>query len=281
MSDFARVDSIDSLREFRAAVVKFTEVAKVALGDAESDIQRTINWLDLEMSSHWDAQVRKRQQAVTDAAAKLREKRLFLDATGKPPSTVDEEKILKKAQQRLVQAEEKQAAVRKYSRAMLKLQHDYKGSVQGFTTAVAHDLPLAIARLDRLSSLLRQYVELSAGAGDEVGTAPAAGTGGMARAADSAAPNEPIAPADELPDFPKFDPPQVVLVHTHRPTGLVLTAEGKGPADDGNQYRRFVSQAEAEQYAKRKVEAEPLIECAIYGADRTRLTTIAKEPAAT
>src|SRR3954462_2439223 len=116
MSDFARVDSIDALRDFRAALWKFAEVAQVAMGDAESELSRTLMWLENEQTSYWAGQVRKRQMAVSAATEKLREKKLFKDASGRIPSAVDEEKALKIAKARLEQAEEKQAAVKKYIR---------------------------------------------------------------------------------------------------------------------------------------------------------------------
>jgi hypothetical protein len=175
MSDFARVDSIDALRDFRAALWKFAEVAQVALGDAESELSRTLMWLENEQTSYWAGQVRKRQMAVSAAAEKLREKKLFKDASGRIPSAVDEEKALKVARARLEEAQTKQAAVKRSIGLIQKAIHDYKGSVQGFTTAVAHDVPLSVARLDKLASLLRQYVDLNAPSAAEELAASSAG----------------------------------------------------------------------------------------------------------
>ena len=275
MADSARVNSIDSISDFRSAFWKFAETAKVALGDAESDLQRTAMWLENEQMAYWSGQIRKRHEAVTRAAEKVREKRLFKDFSGKPASAVDEERALKIAKARLEEAEGKLAAVKKYARAIQKVMHDYKGSVQACATAIAHDIPLAVARLDKLASLLRQYVELApvgpAGADESGSTASP-----MTRSADvMEAP--PAPPADDLPDFPNFESPHVVLVHRHRPTDLVLAADGKSIADEGNQYRPFASVEEAERYARVKVDAEPLVECLIYAADRTRVAIVSRE----
>lgn len=276
MSDFARVDSIDAIRDFRAAMWKFAEVAQVAIGDAESEISRTLMWLENEQTQYWVSEVRKRQTAVSAAAEKLREKRLFKDASGRLPSAVDEERALKLAKARLEHAEEKQANVKKYIRMLQKTIHDYKGSVQGFTSAVAHDIPVAVAHLDRLFALLRQYVDLAApGAASE--PAPATAGANMSRAAmpDGAVLAE--SAGEELPDFPTFEPPQVMLVHTHLPTGLILASDAKSPAEDGQQYRPFSSTLEAEQYARQLVEVDPLIECSIYAHDKTKVRTVRRE----
>ena len=60
MSEGARVESIDALRNFKRALQKFAEAASVALGDAESEIQRTQIWLETEQRSHWNNQARIR-----------------------------------------------------------------------------------------------------------------------------------------------------------------------------------------------------------------------------
>lgn len=278
MSDQARVDSVDALREFRTVLIKYAEAGKGALGDAEGELSRTLTWLEHEQSAYWAGQIRKRQELVARTAEKLREKRTFKDATGRPPSAVDEEKAWKLAKARLEEAEAKAAAVKKYVRVLQKASDDYKGSVQGFASTVAHGIPMAVARLDKLADVLRQYVELApAGGGDTA--SGGGGTGGaMTRPADAAPAGDAAAPTaggDALPDFPAFDPPGVVLVHTHRPTGLVLAADGKTPAGDGDQYRRFADQAEAESYARARTAVDAAVECAIYGADRVRLGVVA------
>jgi hypothetical protein len=280
MSDFARVDSIDALRDFRVALLKFAEVAQVALADGEGDLSRTLLWLESEQTSYWAGQVRKCQEMVSRAAEKLREKQVFKDASGRVPAAVDEQKALKLAKAKLERAQEKQLAVKKSIRLVQKAVHDYKGSVQGLTSAVAHDIPLSVARLDHLAGLLSQYVELAAPTRQGEAAAGSAG-GPMGRLDNSPAPDAAALAAgsadEDLPDFPAFDPPQVVLVHTHRPTGLVLAADGKTPADAGDQYRPFASVDEAEAYAAAKVDADPMVECAVYGHDKARLATVARQ----
>src|SRR2546430_14284127 len=62
MSNPARVESIEALKMFRRAVIKFVEAANVAMGDAESEMQRRLNWLENEQDSHWQGQIRQRQE---------------------------------------------------------------------------------------------------------------------------------------------------------------------------------------------------------------------------
>jgi|SRR5882672_965953 len=82
MSNPARVESIEALKMFRRAVIKFIEAANVALGDAESEMQRRLNWLENEQDSYWQGQIRKRQEDVSKARDAVRQKKIFKDFAG-------------------------------------------------------------------------------------------------------------------------------------------------------------------------------------------------------
>src|SRR5258706_12488529 len=94
MSNPARVESIEALKMFRRAIIKFVEAAMVALGDAESEMQRRLNWLENEQDSHWQGQIRKRQEEVSKARDAVRQKKLFKDFAGRSRSGDQGEKAL-------------------------------------------------------------------------------------------------------------------------------------------------------------------------------------------
>jgi hypothetical protein len=247
----ARIESVDALRSFRAALVKFAEAANVALGDAESELQRTLVWLETEQDTFWQHQVRKWTEAVAAAKDKVRQKKLFKDASGKIPSAIDEEKHLAVCLRRQEEAQQKFANTRKWARRLQREIHNYKGGVGQLATNVAHDIPLAIARLDKLGGLLDAYVSLSAGPGISEASAPplgaaegAGGPGSMGRG-DTA----PAAEAPEdfagLPGFPKVEPTQAVLVRLDAPS-----------AAPDERFRVFNSVQAAEEYARQQAEPD-------------------------
>lgn len=162
MSDTARVDSIDSVKAFKSALVKFAEVANVALTSAEGDLRRTQTWLENEQLSHWQTQIRHRAVALSRAKDAVRQKMLFKDSSGRTPTPVDEWKAQKIAQRRLDEAEEKLKATKRAIRLLEKETENYNGSVQRFATMVQVDIPRAIERLDRAHGLLETYVTISA-----------------------------------------------------------------------------------------------------------------------
>src|SRR5688572_8182131 len=103
----ARIDSIAVLRELKVALAKFGEAANVALADAESEMMRLLNWVELEQNTYWQGQIRKRTDILSRAKEALRQKKLFKDATGRILSAVDEERAVLRAKAALEEAEQK------------------------------------------------------------------------------------------------------------------------------------------------------------------------------
>jgi hypothetical protein len=168
MSIGAKVESIEVLGGFRVALVKFQEACVAALGDAESDIHAAQRWLENDQMSHWQTQIRQRQELVARAAEALRQKQLFKDSSGRQQSAVEEQKALTKAQARLVEAEQKLAATKSWIRRLQKEGTLYKGQVQRFTTTVTVDVPSAIKHIGALEFTLREYLAMQPGADVEL-----------------------------------------------------------------------------------------------------------------
>ncbi len=161
MAKSAHIESLDVLRQFRAAMVKFGEAVNSALGDAESEMQRVQMWVENEQSSHWQHQLRKRQDALVKAKEALRQKQIFKDVTGARQSYVDEEKAVAMALRRVQEAEQKIINVKRWTRQLEKETNLYKGSVQRLMTTITADLPKANAKLDRMFSQLQEYVAIA------------------------------------------------------------------------------------------------------------------------
>src|SRR5690348_8517940 len=137
MSRVAKVSDIDVLKEFRLSLLKFTEKATSAMGEADSEVQRVGMWLENEQTAFWASELRKRQTAVEKAKEALRLKQIFKSPTGGKQSTVDEEKALAIANRRMAEAVEKAANVKKWIRQLHKESHLYRGSMARLATTVS------------------------------------------------------------------------------------------------------------------------------------------------
>jgi hypothetical protein len=185
----AKVESVDALVTFRVALVKFAESANIAITGAESDVQRTIMWLDNDQTSYWNTQIRHRKEDLARALEALRAKTVFKDSTGRTPSAVEEQKAVTKAQMRLQEAEHKFVATKQWSKRLQKEMLLYKGAMQRFVTSVSSDVPAAANHLGQLVHAIQEYAALNPGA--EVSVDPglaayftesgAPGAGSMAR----------------------------------------------------------------------------------------------------
>src|SRR5690349_1910808 len=125
MAGTARVE-VEALKIFRGVLWKFQEVANVALSGAEGDMTRTLLWLENEALSYWQTEIRKSTEAVSRAKEAVRLKQLFKDSTGKPPSAIDEKKVLALAIKRQERAEQKLAATKSFVKKLQREIQVYK-----------------------------------------------------------------------------------------------------------------------------------------------------------
>jgi len=179
----ARIESIDDIKTFRAYFIKFAETASAAVTDAESDVIRTLNWLEHEQAQHWTSEVRRRTELVARAKEAVRMKKVFKDASGRTQGAHDEEKALAIANRHLEEAQQKFLNTKKYARLMVKEIQTFKGNLTRLLTALSADIPRAIGLLDRHHAKLAEYLSLAM---PNTGPSTSSGEGPMARPEDDA-----------------------------------------------------------------------------------------------
>ncbi len=160
MAEGARIHSVDAIRQFRAALIKYAETGNSALTSADSDIDRVLGWLERDQTSYWAGQVRKRHEHVIRCEDAVRQKKLFKGADGGTQSVVDEMKALSVAKRREVEAEQKVLTVKKAVAVLRKEGMLYKGRVMRLATTMSSDLPKAVHKLDRMMDQVEAYLSL-------------------------------------------------------------------------------------------------------------------------
>ncbi len=160
MAQGAQVHSIDAIKQFRAALVKFAEMGNVALTAGESDIDRVLVWLERDQTTFWNGQLGKRHELVVRCEDALRQKRIFKGPDGSQQSVVDETKALNKAKILREEAEQKTVAVKKAIQILRKESMLFKGRTQKLATALQIDIPRAIHQLDALLGDLENYLSI-------------------------------------------------------------------------------------------------------------------------
>lgn len=162
MAGEARIDSIDALKALRSALLKFIEAVDEATLEADAEIEHTLEWVRRDQSAYWRGQIRRRTERVQIAKQDLSRKRMSFTASGKPPSTVDEEKALAVAVRRLEEAEHKVEAVKVWARRIEKERFVYRAAMGPMRGLIERDLPKAVRELDRMLGSLDAYLALRA-----------------------------------------------------------------------------------------------------------------------
>ncbi|MHC4443248.1 MAG: immunity protein Imm33 domain-containing protein [Planctomycetota bacterium] len=160
MSEFARVDSIDSLSELRIFLCKLADKVKVGLDEADSDIRRTGIWLKQDQHSYWTGEVRKNTELFNRAKLALKRKQDEKTPLGGRYSCVDEKKALAVAKRRLEESEQKVANVKRWILLLEKEVFSFKGLTKEINQAIDADIPHAVAKLDNMISALESYASV-------------------------------------------------------------------------------------------------------------------------
>jgi hypothetical protein len=170
MAEGARVYSIDAIKTFRAALIKYSEAGNVAITSADSDVDRMMGWLERDQAMYWQMELRKRHEYVMRCEDAVRQKTLSKNVDGTAKSAVDELKALQAAKRKREEAEQKILAVKKAIQMLRKESMMYKGRVQKFATAIQTDLPAAVHWIDnRLDHLAAYLAVQTAGEGISLG----------------------------------------------------------------------------------------------------------------
>jgi hypothetical protein len=165
MDGGAYVNSIDAVRDFRAALVTFVYEAKEALGSHDLELRRALDWLLDEQPKYWEKERRRLDDAVTQAKIELERRLNSRLPGGETPSCMEERKLLERARARHRRADETADAMRRYAMAAEREADEYSGRARQLSDMLDTDLPRAIATLDRVLDSLDSYVALGGGSG--------------------------------------------------------------------------------------------------------------------
>jgi hypothetical protein len=158
MSPSAQVHSLELLKRLHAVLARFGVDAEAALGQAAMDILRVHNTL-ADRLKYWQQQVHKRQEDVNRARSDLTFARAIHD--GKTIGCVEQELALRKAQERLREAEDKVATVRRWQQALPEQIKDYEGPARTLTGFLEADLRQGLVLLQNKIATLEAYLTIA------------------------------------------------------------------------------------------------------------------------
>jgi hypothetical protein len=172
----ARLTRIDAVREMAAAVDAFRHEVIAALEGLDMDIRRALEWIHGDRHEHWNGEVRRGWDRITQARIQLQQARAVRRIGDHEPACPDEKKALDKAKRRLETAQAKVEAVRQFRRAIDEAVNDYRGAKTPLASWLESDVYKALAALNRMMDNLESYVAMQAPSGAAAAPMPPAET---------------------------------------------------------------------------------------------------------
>ncbi len=208
MSKTANVQSIQTLRDFKVAMVNFAEDARNSLSGVDMEARRMRDWLERDQLGYWTAQIKKRQEDLMQARSDLHRRKLSQSGSD-AVSDADQKEALREATRRLQAAEDKVASIKKLIPFLHHAIDEYHSHSQPLGDHLAGGFEKSLASLEKMTSALDSYVALNAptaprfdSAVDSAGPAAASATAGSANtttaAADEAPAPAPVAAAPAI-----------------------------------------------------------------------------------
>lgn len=173
MSSQATVQSVDALKAFRGALALYGEDTLAALGAVESEVRRTVLWLEQNRPAYWHEQIKRRREEVSRAKAEVFRRKLQKrpDYT---PAMSEQVENLRRAEASLQDAEKRLTLVRKWQPRFQHALLEYHGTVQRLKDLAATDIPNAALLLGRIVESIEAYLAVhppsSTGPGGEPGS---------------------------------------------------------------------------------------------------------------
>ncbi|MCA9286391.1 MAG: hypothetical protein KDA22_14290 [Phycisphaerales bacterium] len=176
MTNRANLMSMQALRDAKAAMIEFIEEGKLAVMEAEADVQKTVFWLESDRLTHWQVQVRKCHAKVQQAKSDLY--RAQMASRDERPSCVLERKMLARAQEAFDHAERKVKDTKRWIQTLQREAILFKAALASFGSLLELDLPNAVAHLERLMDHVEAYASLKAPDAPDAPAPPSDGEGG-------------------------------------------------------------------------------------------------------
>lgn len=160
MSHSARVTSIDALPLLAAALQKFRSDGAGAVDDVANEVRRALEWVRREQKDYWIAELRRAEDALSQARVQLQQALAVRRLADRAPSCDDEKRMVERAKRRVEVARRKLDAVRHWSIALERAADDFRRSHMQFASWIDIDLARAVATLNKMSESLVEYISM-------------------------------------------------------------------------------------------------------------------------
>lgn len=158
MNPAARVASLEAVRAWKDALAVFQEKAQEALISLDLEIRRAFDWLD-DQRRYWQQEVRRWDEKVEEAKRELwRRKNMPIINN---LDYIEQEKALRKARQRLAEAEARLEKTRQWQVTLRREVDEYQGQGTRLAATLEGELPRALTLLEQKIAALEAYLAVA------------------------------------------------------------------------------------------------------------------------
>jgi len=166
----ANVQSIESLRDFRARLLIFQEKVNDALMTMQEQVYHAMDWIERDRPRYWHQAELKAFDQISQARVAMETARMRTETDGFRPSLIEEKQALRDAKTRLAFCQEK---IRILQSMIVRVHHEadeFRGRLSQMQRLVETDLPKMVGLLDSMTNALEAYAEIKTNDGTDDGT---------------------------------------------------------------------------------------------------------------
>ena len=165
MSQAANVHSLESLIEFRSALIQYIDKARRAISTADSEVSRTQIWLQSTQPLHWKHEIQRSEEKLAQAKSELF--RATISQPDNPRGPTDQIRLVKKRQEEIKFAEKKLARTKQCARLLEHELNEYRGALTPLSTSLDGDMNKAVSILEHAIHSLEAYIATTSHNEDE------------------------------------------------------------------------------------------------------------------
>jgi hypothetical protein len=198
MSRTANVQSVQTLKDFKVAMVTFGEDARNALGGVDMELRRMRDWLERDQLGYWQMQVKRRAEEVMQARSDLHRKKISQQGSEAKTDT-EQKEALREATRRLRVAEDKVALIKRLIPQLHRIVDEYHSHSQPLADHLTGGFERSVNTVERMVVALESYIATNAPSAprlDAAGTTSSGAATTTGAGTTTSAGGEEAAPAD-------------------------------------------------------------------------------------
>ena len=152
----ANVRSVDAVRFFQAAVVRFQEEARLCASSLEMQLLRIIGWLERERPGFWKREIENCYKLMSEARVRLHKCQMRRVGDFRP-TCFEERKDLERCKNELQFSQKQIGVVKQWTVAAHHEANEYHGRSSQLTRVIEREIPRLLALLGHTIDRLEAY----------------------------------------------------------------------------------------------------------------------------